>query len=649
MKGLYFFLNVLLLVALMNFSAGCQDSNTDGPNPPVDPDSPVELTRVELPTAVIGGFPAGDLGEALAYRFPIVSELNSSDIAIFSGSTLKSAPVASLKEFYDRGGLVLVVNPDSDTDEVLENDLGAGYSPYCDQTNVLVYAFNKFDSHLMIFEDEELPREETDIEETDISGLVGIPDSGEPLDDSDTIDEDEAEAHEHGLNYYQCRLESLVNWIYDNLPDSSANEVESTRSEDGYDSKYNINLGVISLNASFPVKLHNKIDKATGSKPDYLDKDGDVSVNLEIHPLYIHNIPGQTEAQAGDYYFVTSTVTMHNRDLWDPKKFQHGGCNNRVIGYYMRQANVLFELMDKNNIDKLKKSSDWLRIAVSDQIPPNSEDHLSGVSFYGSTPIPNTYQGSTTYSESTNFGFEVTLSGKANTDKGAEVALEAGFSASWSKSFSQTLPDVVIQKNTDGSARVGYQYNIQNIRNQRKWGDWEKRYPSLCRADLTGTSFWIWRIPYGQHGVEENSNAKFFIKASFKGFYETFNWWRGASWDRTKQFHSDLGVAAFEIAPPSRRPFGVLALKNAADETIANIRMTNRSTGKEAFIPGSYSYNEIARIKLETGTYHLEYDVLDAKTHKILSTWYMNDVKIKMGVNEQASTTLVSTVNFDRK
>ena len=226
--------------------------------------------------------------------------------------------------------------------------------------------------------------------------------------------------------------------------------------------------------------------------------------------------------------------------------------------------------------------------------------------------------------------------------------MNGGFSAEWSNTISQTLPDVTTQRHTDGNARVKYVYNIENINSDRSWGDWDKKYPLLSRSDFSVKQSWIWKIPAGQHGVDEKKENSFYMKISFKGYFGTYNWWRGASWSKAKTFSSKLGVAALQIAAPSRKPFGVLAVKNAANETIANIHAYNSSSKTTFTIPGSYSFNEVARIKLPADSYTVTYDVVDPITHAIISSWEMTGVEIKMGENEEASTTLVSTVNFSK-
>lgn len=646
----YHFLNCLI-VALMVVFVSCNDRDDSvGPQIPDTPGGSKEWEKVDFPTAIIGQLPSDDFGKALGERFISGASLSGASVAVFTGESLQNASIAELKAFYNSGKMLVVVNPLPTTDEILKEHLGATYSPYCDQKDVLIYAFNNQDRHFLIFDNQDIEKAETDIEETDVSSLIGKYDENESEDaDAALVDEDE-EIHQHDHDYYHSRLQPFIDWLNKNVEKHSRyfSSISSTRSGDGYNASYNIDTNSVEVSALFPISLHHQIDKATGSSADYLNKDSDVQFTYNIYPLYVHKISGRTESAAGDYYIVEGTMTVHNGKLWDPYKKSHGGCNNRVIGYYMTKAISLVELLDKDDTKDLQNSMLWKLVAISDAEPPVSENHLSNLKFYRE-PVPQTYVGSTTYTDGVTYGMNLSIGGKYSQAEGFGGEVNGGFSAEWSNTISQTLPDVTTQRHTDGSARVKYVYNIENIHSDRNWGDWDKKYPLLSRSDFSVKQSWIWKIPAGQHGVDENKATSFLMKISFKGYFGTYNWWRGASWSNSKTFSSMLGIAALEIAPPSRQPFGVLAIKNAADETIANISIKNTSNNDKYSIPSSYSHNEVARIKLPAAKYEVSYDVVNPPTHEKVSSWKMDSVEIKMGENEDASTTTVSTVNFKEK
>lgn len=147
-----------------------------------------------------------------------------------------------------------------------------------------------------------------------------------------------------------------------------------------------------------------------------------ITYNAQIYPLYLHSVQTENSA-AGDYYIVEGTITAHNGDVWTPKQFSHGGTNNRVVGYFMKELKYKVELIDKNG------------------------KHLQNINFYRE-PIPTTTVQSTSYSKGFTADFNMTLSG--NYSKGSpEVGLEAGFNLSWSSTVEQTLDDVLTQRFTD--------------------------------------------------------------------------------------------------------------------------------------------------------------------------------------------------------
>ena len=424
MKQKPYFILSYIIFALVSSLISCNDPyDLKDPTNPDTPDSPNKWERVTIPTSIVGQLPSDDFGKALAERFVAGASLADASIAVFTGQSLQSASATELKDFYDAGKMVIVVNPVPSTDEILKENLGATYSPYCDQTDVLIYAFNNHDRHFLIFDDQDIEKEETEIEETDVSSLIGKYDEGEPENSEDNSEgevSDDIEAiHEHNHDYYHKRLQPFIDWVKNNVetPSRLLLSYSSTRSGDGYNAAYNIDTNSVEVSALFPIELHNKIDKATWSDADYLNKDSDVQFTYYIYPLYVHKISGRTEGVAGDYYIVEGTMTVHNGKLWGPYQKSHGGCNNRVVGYYMTKAISLVELLDEDDTKDLKNSNEWKKIAVSDDEPPVSNKHLNSLKFYRE-PVPQTYIGSTTYTDGVTYGMNISIGGKYSQAEG---------------------------------------------------------------------------------------------------------------------------------------------------------------------------------------------------------------------------------------
>ena len=82
--------------------------------------------------------------------------------------------------------------------------------------------------------------------------------------------------------------------------------------------------------------------------------------------------------------------------------------------------------------------------------------------------------------------------------------------------------------------------------------------------------------------------------------------------------------------------------------TVGNIVVVNKND-QRANIQGSINKSQTAKKKLKAGTYYIEYDLIDPDTdNKLVSRWKISDVEVKMGNDEESSTTTVSTVNAQK-
>jgi hypothetical protein len=292
-----------------------------------------------------------------------------------------------------------------------------------------------------------------------------------------------------------------------------------------------------------------------------------------------------------------------------------------MVGYYMRWLNIEFQLLNKDGTA------------------------IKELQFYGD-PIPQTTMGSTTYTDTESYGFNLAGSVKGG-NSGVSGGGTVGFSAQWSTTISQNFPDVTTQRYTDGSgAKLKYSYTVQNINSDNNWGNWDRKYPLLSRSDFTAQQAWIWKVPAGDGtGVGDNTTTSFKMSVKVNASYGVHSWWRGAAWSRNPCFNVAMETEEFDINPPSRKPFGVVGVKNAGTSTVANIVLRNNGNNDVSSISGSYNQNEIARTKVESGTYTITYDLYNPDTNKKLSSWKIQNVKVELAGTEEESTTNVSTVN----
>ena len=128
-------------------------------------------------------------------------------------------------------------------------------------------------------------------------------------------------------------------------------------------------------------------------------------------------------------------------------------------------------------------------------------------------------------------------------------------------------------------------------------------------------------------------------------------------WGYDHTFTNDEGktlIFTQKIDAPLRQPFGVIALKNAANNTVDDIKIWRQNDAADAepyaTISSSYNINEVAKKKLPTGTYRLEWNTYDANQgNKLTGTWVYENVEVKQGVTEQDATTEISTINAKEK
>lgn len=630
---------ILGSMAALGLSACNDDASEDIPDLPGQDLPGEEWATVSAPVCFISVSDNEDLNVALRERFTNVSDLSGASVAVVSGEGLRGAIGNGLKELYDRGGLVVVLNPNPDTDNVIEEFLTEGYCPLVDSTEAILFAFNNRDKYYTIATGPEVVEGGTteEVDQALLDELIGKTDEDETSDwEKDALDEDGMEAHEHDEDYFHLRMKTFVEWVernYGGYGPLGLSAKGLSRASDSYDPRVNISDDYVEVYHSFPVSLHNRIAKGTGSKEDRLDADTDIEYNYRVYPLYLFSCNGGDAP--GDYYIVEGAVTAHNGRVWKPYAQPHGWCNDRVVGYYMKSLTSKFELVKSQG---------------RDYVP------LSGLRFYHE-PTPGTTMGSTSYTTGFSASFNGSLAGTYNSTDGAGGQGQLGFNCEWSKSTSQTLADVMTELTTESATKaITYRHTVQNIHNNRNWGKWDRDYPLLSRNDMICANAWVWKVPRGTNGVDDNQTSSFCIRVTMSAQYGAFNWWRGASWDSKQSFDVAEQPCVVEIKAPNRARFGVLALRNASNKTVAHIKIWKQEDVVDgeildpkkihATIPSSYNCNEVAKWKLREGYYHIEFDMVDASNgNNIESSWRCDNVHILMGRDENSAMTELSTVD----
>lgn len=608
-----------MLLAIISVLAGCNDNNVMRRD---EPDMPAshEWTTVSIPTTFVGGVSDDDIAHALSERFVTQTSLDNATVAVIDGAQFSSR-ASELKPLYDQGGLIIVINPQTDTDDVIENIFSGGFCPHIDESFVDMLAFDSRDRYysLMHKEYDIIDNQEISVEKDETSSPD---DTDDDSDGDDTAIDEIAEVHEHDKNCDQLKIDDFIEWLGENFPISRS----GAGSGNSYDPRLDISNDYASLSVCFPIQLNNKIDKGTLSKEDRLDAESTLVYDIKVYPLFQHSCNGGSAP--GDYYIIDATVTAKNGALWKPYTKTHGATKDLVIGYYMKELTSKYSLSDMNGND------------------------IPGLTFY-SSPTPETTRNSKTYTSGFAGSFNGSIGGKAGTKSGLEGSTSFGFNLTWSNSTSYTLDDISTELETP-SNRVNYKYTVENISYSRNFDKKERNIPGVARTDMVGHCCWVWKIPYGQNGVEDNATTGFKMKVEWNAVYGAYNWWRAASWSYKHEYsptndRNHVRTKTWEMPVPNRLTMGVLSLENATDNTVRNIKVWKKENGSDVLaysIPSSYGKNKQAKCKLREGTYSVTWELVDAnQDNKVISTWRYDNVGISQGANENDATTFISTAD----
>ncbi|MGN0205986.1 MAG: hypothetical protein ACI4BC_01965 [Muribaculaceae bacterium] len=619
------FIFLLMFLSL----ASCSDDKNPIPTPPDTDQGSTEQPKFDdvectVPVYVSPSI-SGDIATAIAKYFPLKVSADEANVLLFANSDLETSPEA-IDDAFDADKLVVIVEPQ----EATFYKYATAYDhPKTMPTNIedglLLFAYSDRTSFSVQDSPDEIPEspeKEPEFTEEEFAALKPQPGEDSSYDDSATIMPDD-------ITLLGMRMSGFINWLNDTY---SANNMQmiASRSSDNYDPQAQISGYYYEYNHDFMVALTNRfIRQMALSDPDGLRKIGNIRFCYRIYPVFIYGTNNDSSAP-GDYYIVDGTITCENGDVWDPDYHKHGLIKTYLIGYYMKHFHSDITLLDSN------------------------KNAISNLEFYA-RPNPETANPSTSYSCGHSFNLNFSLSGGgkwgSNNSEG-NLGGSVGFGVSWTNSFTYNLEDV----RTDLSTRngtVSYDYTFQNFRHTTNYDDSKKGvgYPSLCRTDFSCRSTWIWKVPYNTCGAVENSDANFHIRVHIDPLYGVYSWFSTAGSSEEDDFRSPINYQYDQpIAAPVRIPFGVLALKNASSTTVANIKIWRQSDDENApaydSIPSSYNINEMAKIKLPEGTYRIKYDTFYANLGNMVEgSWRYDNIKIKLGLDENASTTEISTIN----
>ena len=593
-----------------------------------------------------------DLQAVIHQRFPNQTQsLSNAEVAFVSFATA-NANLVELGEFYERGGLIVMMRPtendfdamgddylyiDEEDEEGYWDDDDKDDEDFTDNNELdeVFFAYKKYEDHYTMYEEPEFDGNYTDeINEMSAEEWESIRAYNEQFPENSETHSTETlygNDYDQNYNYFQARLDPFVDFIEDI---DRRRVTRSTRADgDAADMTLDVEDGYTFVK-DMPISLNHCIENGY-----YWNKSSTVTVKYSVSSAYMLSSNGRSKA--GDYYLVKSEIIPHIEPLWEVAArpgglFNWGRC--RIYAYWFDSMSVEYELLDANNN------------SIANKIQ------------YYKHPIPDNENTETSYSKGFNWG----LNGSVGMD-GSDPQIDMGFSLEWTSETSFSLKTIQYKRNTT-STSPSFQYTTNNVKlTDADYEDKEKtnvNFPEITHTEFSANTAWIWRVPSSSNlGASDNSETNFNLRVRVKPVFASWYHWRGAAeYDSNKKTYngytanSDGWFTHSEKLPvPDRTPWGVVALKNAASSySIGNIKIYKQSEFDEmgvnapvyAKIPSSYNMNEVAKKSIPEGTYALTFQAINPnQNNMIVGNWKYENIEIEQGQNPADATTEISTIN----
>lgn len=593
-------LTMLLACCISLVFSSCTDDDGVEPTPP-SPEGPTLDPSVEPidPVQCTAAVEFGDISSlpeelqtALKNRFPNMTANGDADICFCKASDVEKFSAQLLK-----GTTTIVAMPGNGgaMDNII--NLAGGVVPK-NTAPILFYATQKWGQHYVML------------------------DGGIPYDLNTT---------EEKVEFYERRIIPLVYWLNEVETFKKNRKLREEAAQNNQPYNYdelvaNIEDEGLYMKYNFPMSLDNSYI-LEGNKYD-LKAASSVDYGLRVYPLYKQSCH---EEKSGDYYVVTAEITPYNQNMWKPYSQQVGifGDTMHLKGYWFHKMSTHIKLVDMDGND------------------------IPGID-YNLMPLPENEVDSRQYSE----GTSNTVGGSAS----------AGFASgaptgSLGLSFSHTVNSTVsycmdiITYTLDSSSpnrEVSYVYDSKGVTPTDDEDD-DKYFPKNCRTQWTVRQAWVWFVPRGQAGVDDNKDTKFQILLNSRIDYQ-FYWWvwhpiiPNESGDTYTYTPCIVENYAWELQPPHRDSWGLISIKSEyTDAVMTTIRYY--ITGEEEKDPVavddmSYHQSDYAFMGLsDKYTYTIIYETKDPNTGEHMDSWKFENVEVHQGKTKDDATTSLSTVN----
>ena len=597
-----------------------------------------------------------DFQAVINQRFPNqVGTLAEAEVAFLNYATAH-AHLDALSDFYNRGGLIVIMRPtetgfDSLGDDYLDDgdDGEEGYFDDDDdederfteneQMDEIFFAYNKFEEHYTMYEeipfDGNYTDEVTELSEEDLKAIQDYHEQHPDETDNDTSEWLYDNDYDQNDNYFQARIDPFIDFIREISQNTRSRSTRAT--DDDGNMKVSVEDGYYFVK-NIPISLNHHIEDG-----HCWNKSSCITLKYWVTPAYMLSSNGSDKA--GDYYVVKSEIIPHLKPLWEVKSFP-GGLFNwgrcRIYAYWFDDMEVEYNLEDE------KRNS--------------MEDYME---FY-KHPVPDNDNTEVSYSNGFTWGLNGSVGGEYSKE-GPKAQINVGFSLEWSSDRSYAIKSIQYERNTLTS-RCRYRFWAPSVRLADT--DYEDEaatngnFPAITHTEFSLNTAWMWRLPMNKKiHVADNEETSFYLCIFVKPRFASWYHWRAtAQFDGNKstyngyQGNKDGWYFNIEQLPaPDRTPWGVVALKNAASSTtVGNIKIYKQSEFSKqgvkapvyATISSSYNVNEVAKKYLPEGTYTITYQTINPnKGNLVTGNWKYENVEIHQGRDVAEATTEISTIN----
>jgi hypothetical protein len=280
---------ISLIVVITALSSCAKDNHNEpadeGPGTYFPPSSVIDKATVNHNTVMLGSL-SNNYVSAFKKRFTKISAtINNETYVLITPSQLLDNVKDGVLDVYNRGGIVIVVNPNIEVLNEWLNQQNINLTFSSENKQALV-AFCNNDLYLL-----------------------------QDFDNSEDVAE---------------KLNALVEWT------------NQTFHPDIFDPVYpNSDIRKLidaqSITFTYPFTIRHKEAHVVASNPDSLVRSGMITLKYEIFPLYAF----QDQNGNGDYYIVTASIKANNNTMYAGRyTSKHGWVSVRLCGFYMKELNM---------------------------------------------------------------------------------------------------------------------------------------------------------------------------------------------------------------------------------------------------------------------------------------------------------------------